>query len=69
MEESGKWQSQDRRAAVHSLGAHSLGGDPRKVRKEVSPINIRSDRTWQTPAVLQHGGEGGQDGVMQTGRW
>ena len=54
---------------MHSLGAHSLGGDPRKVRKEVSPINIRSDRTWQTPAVLQHGGEGGQDGVMQTGRW
>lgn len=47
--------------------AHSLGGDPRKVRKEVSPISIRSDRTWQTLALLQHGGEGGQDGVMQTG--
>ena len=33
---------------MHCLGAHSLGGDTRKVRKEVSPISIRSDRTWQT---------------------
>ena len=47
MEETGKWQSQDGRAAMHCLGAHSLGGDPRKVRKEVSHISIRSDRTWQ----------------------
>lgn len=53
-----------RRVAMGSPGAHSLGGGPRQGRREFSPIDARPDRTWQTPAVFQHGGEGGRVGTV-----
>lgn len=64
----GKWQvggrAGGRRVAMGSPGAHSLGGGPRQGRREFSPIDARPDRTWQTPAVFQHGGEGGRVGTV-----